>query len=133
MNIIWLPYVIFETAMTPIQSIQKFRLKITSFLAHIFCGSLFPFIHLTAMKFYGTLLALSVLHLNVWGTTAFLVQAPKPLTSKGWKATESLTTTFSYLGGLGQPPGSGDSKESGVSGKKSPSVSTADASRTVRY
>ena len=87
------------------------------------------------MKFSGTLLALSVFHPTVWGTTAFLVQAPKPLTSKGWKTTDALTltTTFSYLGNLGQPPGSGDSKEGGASGKKNPSVSTADASRTVCY
>ena len=88
------------------------------------------------MKVYGTLLALCVVHPIVWGTTAFLVQAPKALTSKGWKTTDALTPAFSYLGNLGKL--GGDSKESGASEKaaskinNNPSVSTVGEGRTVR-
>lgn len=87
------------------------------------------------MKVYGTLLALCVFHPTVWGTTAFLVQAPKALTSKGWKTTDALTPAFSYLGNLGKL--GGDSKEGGASEKpaskiNNPSVSTVGEGRTVR-
>ena len=51
------------------------------------------------MKIYGTLLALCVFHRNVWGTTAFVVQAPKSLTVQGRQTSEALFS--SYMDSLG--------------------------------
>jgi hypothetical protein len=52
------------------------------------------------MKVYCTLLALSVFHPNVWGATAFLVQVPKALTSKGWQTTDATSPMVSEGDGV---------------------------------
>jgi hypothetical protein len=46
------------------------------------------------MKVYGRILLLCVFHPDVWGTTAFLSQAPKELALKGAQITDALTTCF---------------------------------------
>jgi hypothetical protein len=91
-------------------------------------------VHLSAMRVHGTFLALSVFHPYVLGTTAFLFQAPKPLTSKGWKTTDnSLTPTFSYLGGLsGGEQSKKDSEGAASETDTTASSTTPEDGRAVR-
>jgi hypothetical protein len=74
------------------------------------------------MKLYSNLLALSAFHPNVWGTTAFFIQAPKALT---------VTSLRSSLNGEGVSPAFGSSvKEAAKPDIKTPSSMAPVASRT---
>ena len=88
--------------------LERFRRRRISFTSRAHQHtSLLLLGRIATMTIYGYLLALCVLHRNVWGTTAFVHQAPKSLTFKGLSSTEKRAPCFAYAGSLPGDVGSG--------------------------
>src|SRR5687768_2583855 len=89
------------------------------------------------MKIYGQLLALSIFHLDVWDTYAFV--APKFQTPSSSFSLQSQSSSYSYLGNLSpsdreevreRPPSSGGLQVNGSASRAGTSGGAKDAKST---